>query len=936
MNIRKFFSCVCVLLCTLFSVLTAKEVQVESKLTADKTLDSAIDLHLTGDAPLAANVKVNLTHTDAWLFFDNVRPLAVLDTYKASVLIDGQPFEPEKNGRISIYKQGTVIIPYGQDIQPLEAFTEADFKGSSAKYAPEFYYSNNPAPEVKSEMKQALSQDNRISSFKLKRGYMATMATEPDGMGYSRCFIADDADLEIRELPAELNGKVSFIRVFQWEWASKKGWVGGNSQTNPPEGYLEDQADVTNSTWVYSWGANADWCRGPENKGTLWRNQEFVPEKWGYGGESDWSVLFNDKRLTHLLSYNEPDHSEHSNVSVSQAIKEWPKHLQTGMRVGSPATTDFGWLYDFMSECNKRNYRVDYVAIHAYWGGSGGSVVVSSVKDWYNKLKEVHEKTGRPLWITEWNNGANWTHETWPSDKAAQQEKQRLFMTEILAMMDTCKFIERYSVYNWVEEKRSLFWQNLNLTPAGKVYANFNAEMAFDRSTEVIPTWTVREAPVLSYQYDKEQNGIMLRWEDVNNELVDGYLVERSVNGSTYTEIGRTESGQVSYIDPLISASLLNGGEVKYRVSSLLGGKVKKMSNIIQYGALNSLASQPFFGRSITSVGQSFYLFGEEYTEKPVMVLGAQTYRMRTPMTTRIGSLTQGACEFGPMLWDYNKNQTFVSKDTLGYMIFPKTGTYQLGGITARAGHVAGVTENAVKVFFDTPFDEVPVVFCSQVTGNSALPTAIRVRNVTREGFEVLLAFEESVAAPVVAEDVCYVAMTQGEGLLNGHRIQVGCTEDAAVTSSSRTPFQIWYGKNYYAPYYAFFGAMQSLYGSPAANLRVLNKGANTIDVFVDYTPSSRTESETVGWCVMETGNATGIYDTQTDDITRMLVYDNGNGKICLLNGGIMPKIDVYSVTGQLLLSRTTVDVLDISNLPAAIYLVRVGNLGSLKIVKSN
>ena len=138
MNIRKFFSCVCVLLCTLFSVLTAKEVQVESKLTADKTLDSAIDLHLT-------------------------------------VLIDGQPFEPEKNGRISIYKQGTVIIPYGQDIQPLEAFTEADFKGSSAKYAPEFYYSNNPAPEVKSEMKQALSQDNRISSFKLKRGYMATM-----------------------------------------------------------------------------------------------------------------------------------------------------------------------------------------------------------------------------------------------------------------------------------------------------------------------------------------------------------------------------------------------------------------------------------------------------------------------------------------------------------------------------------------------------------------------------------------------------------------------------------------------------------------------------------------------------------------------------------------------------------------------------------------
>lgn len=32
--------------------------------------------------------------------------------------------------------------------------------------------------------------------------------------------------------------------------------------------------------------------------------------------------------LPHLLSYNEPDHSEQSNVSVSQAIKEWPKHCR--------------------------------------------------------------------------------------------------------------------------------------------------------------------------------------------------------------------------------------------------------------------------------------------------------------------------------------------------------------------------------------------------------------------------------------------------------------------------------------------------------------------------------------------------------------------------------------------------------------------------------
>lgn len=130
----------------------------------------------------------------------------------------------------------------------------------------------------------------------------------------------------------------------------------------------------------------------PQAKGQPWRNQEFVPEKWGRGGSKDWKIIANDLSSTHLLSYNEPDHGEQSNVSVEQALEEWPKHLESGLRLGSPATTDFSWLYRFMDGCRERNYRVDYVAIHAYWGGSGSSVQVTSVKDWYNKLKEIHEK----------------------------------------------------------------------------------------------------------------------------------------------------------------------------------------------------------------------------------------------------------------------------------------------------------------------------------------------------------------------------------------------------------------------------------------------------------------------------------------------------------------------------------------------------------------
>src|SRR5665647_255712 len=123
--------------------------------------------------------------------------------------------------------------------------------------------------------------------------------------------------------------------------------------------------------------------------------------------------------------------------------------LRTGLRIGSPACTNFSWLYQFMDSCKARNYRVDYVAVHGYWGGK-------TPQNWYNDLKYIHDRTGRPIWITEWNNGANWTSEWWPSDVPSQQAKQLADIKGILTVLDTAHFIERYSIYNWVEDKRAM------------------------------------------------------------------------------------------------------------------------------------------------------------------------------------------------------------------------------------------------------------------------------------------------------------------------------------------------------------------------------------------------------------------------------------------------------------------------------------------------
>ncbi|MDE6853655.1 MAG: glycoside hydrolase family protein, partial [Muribaculaceae bacterium] len=318
-------------------------VTAVDRVTSHLTIEQGDDLHISAaDEAIAQGAAIDMAGDDCRLFFDNIRPVDVIERYSGSVTIMGEKLEPDVNARIRVYLHGTEILPHSPGYTPLLAKSST---GKTERYISGRFYTNSPSADVLPANASPLALDNDIHSISLARGYMATLATNPDGTGYSRCFIAENENLNIDRLPRELDGKVSFVRVFPWKQVSKKGWVGGNNKTNPPEGYFEEQADALLTTWAYNWGTSADYGRSPEAKGTPWRNQEFVPEKWGYGGDSDWQRITADFDITHLLSYNEPDHGEQSDVSVERAIEEWPRHLHSGLRLGSPATTDFAWLY---------------------------------------------------------------------------------------------------------------------------------------------------------------------------------------------------------------------------------------------------------------------------------------------------------------------------------------------------------------------------------------------------------------------------------------------------------------------------------------------------------------------------------------------------------------------------------------------------------------
>lgn len=428
--------------------------EVQSRETArdlEITLTGRSELHLTGTTDPVAGSTFHLDSPDAWVFFRGIRPSIVAGQYLAQIQVKGAVAVLDQNVRVVQYAAGAVIIPHSPRFEPLEVFSGRHLTGHSTKL--DLYTYNNATTLG--------SVPEGIRSFRLRRGYMATVAQNEDGSGISQNYVAQDGDIEVSILPPELDQQIRFIRVFPWRWTAKKGYAGGGD-SGAEAGRLDTQ-------WRYNWHNNA--------QSTL--DIEYVPIR-----QTRWWPSFdvtNAKRnVTHLLGFNEPDNAVEADMTVAQAIAQWPNLMRSGLRLGSPATTDGGlnWLYQFIDEADARDYRVDYVVVHFYRGGQ-------SLQQFQTYLRQVHERTGRPIWLKEFNNGANWTCCLPTYEQNAQ------VIGQWIQWMENTPWIERYSIYRWVQAQRDMFYADGSYTPAGIVYRDQVSRLAYQ---QVLPAGAGPEA----------------------------------------------------------------------------------------------------------------------------------------------------------------------------------------------------------------------------------------------------------------------------------------------------------------------------------------------------------------------------------------------------------------------------------------------------------
>jgi Glycosyl hydrolase catalytic core len=176
--------------------------------------------------------------------------------------------------------------------------------------------------------------------------------------------------------------------------------------------------------WNYSWGS--------QRVSTQPSKIEFVPMIWGawseagtstdretssvveiasrniskkFGFTSGLQTKLNDEVVPQfqagtakrLLTYNEPDYMQQSNMAVSSVVKYWPILANTNYPLASPSVAQGlgAWMIDFMSNVDTQCLRMEYIALHWYGGVSAQSFI--------NYMTATYTKYGskRPLLITE-------------------------------------------------------------------------------------------------------------------------------------------------------------------------------------------------------------------------------------------------------------------------------------------------------------------------------------------------------------------------------------------------------------------------------------------------------------------------------------------------------------------------------------------------------
>lgn len=742
--------------------------QSVSQVTGGVTISTAVDYHITGADPFATAGSIDIKHEDAVVIFDNIKPSVVRSKYLSNIYINGAQAVNDNNAFATIWQNGTIVYPHGNTkFNPLTVYTENNYGGESGNsYTPYIKYGN--LGKFK----------NNIRSFKLKRGYMVCFATGASGKGYSRVWVAQNEDMNVPDIGRYLSGKEEFIRIVAWKAVSKKGTA--NADVN-----------MLSAQTTYNWGGGNDPLTNVDYEYVAMHHHE---------GWTDWGAIAGNQHSIHALGNNEPDNSGDSKEQyIPRADIEsrlfsngaWSASQTTGMRLGSPAPSGdiSGWLVDFMNLCTKYNQRIDFIALHLYWHSSGSS--------YSDRVNWVYDLFKRPVWITEWNYGANWTSESWPDGNrgsgSGNQAHELAGVKDIVTSLENNSHLERYLIYNWVEDCRAVILDN-KLTPAGQWYADHKSNMAYTGGEGYVPTWNYWAPEDLALEFNKTKKTAKLTWTCNNDKQTDSIHVERKVQGMdkdfvTVKTLSASASTIYTYTDSLKSYK----GLVTYRIHNFDSDGKERTSGeaSVTIGSSTGNDKVQYGTLAISSTDAVSTDFDTEFASSPLVFMGIPTNK-NTKMypCNLVSSISAKSFTYQFLPWVQSGEQTITTTEEIPFMAFA-TGNYQFGDIDVEVGTVK-VKGDTTTVTFSKPFPEgvKPVVIAELKPTLKSNPMMYRIWDVTNTGFKATVLYEYGLGKnPLkVAQVLNYLACTPGQGQIDENiMLSAGIGETPLYSTAPRT-----------------------------------------------------------------------------------------------------------------------------------------------------
>lgn len=912
------------LLIAVLSIGAANKTKTITQVSSATDLDTAVDFHITGTTPFATTGSVNIIHDDAVVIFDYIKPSVVIRSYLSKIYINGEKAVNDRNARVAIWQNGAIVFPHpNTTFKPLTVFSEKDYGGESENnYTPFNVY------------RSLGSFTNNIRSFKLRRGYMVTLATNSDGKGYSRVFIAQNEDLNVPDLGKYLAGKVGYIRLFAWKAVSKKGTA--NSDCN-----------MLNATSMYNWGGGDD--------ETSFVDYEYVAMHH-HEGWTNWDAIAANKHSVHVLGNNEPDNSGDSKEQyIPRADIEktlfangaWALSQTTGMRIGSPAPSGDigGWLGDFMNLCTKYNQRIDFIALHLYWYASGDS--------YSNQVNSVYNSWKRPVWITEWNYGANWTNESWPDGNRGagtkNQEHARAGIADIVNKLEANPHLERYMIYNWVEDCRSVILNN-KLTPAGEWYAEKKSNMAYTGGEGYVPTWTYSAPTDLTVNYTKSTKRAILTWNHPNGKQTDSIMVERKVDGVDndfvpIANLGLNQGPSMTYnyddlsdVAGLVTYRICNydsDGKKRYTGEAYVTLGTSTGNETIQYG--NLTVSQPV-DIDVT--------FDTPFEDTPAAFFGIPTNKnSNTVPVNLLSAISKKTLTYRLFPWQKSGSQTMDSgNENVPFMAF-KYGNFKYGDLDIEVAQTK-VQSDTTFVLFNQPFPEgvKPIVIAELKPIFKTNPTMVHIWDVTNTGFKATALYEEGIGKSIsTGQTLMYMACTPGQAMMDdnimisagiGDNTVYGTTMKQIAFRKTNLDGTISEGADSIAlekPY--IFGALQTYNYPTAVVLRKISdmttkdeennefaygiRLKRCVDGSTTCTAKNNKDSgDTFGWIAISKGNV----DTAIKDVVIAKSENPIQAEVinrCIYVDGDTPYY-IYNINGTKVAANATQE--------PGIYIVRQGN----------